>query len=125
MTFSGFVAFLDPPDPSASETLARLAGAGLKVKILSGDPDSKGKSLRIGLEPGGCSGFQYSFAFDTKKAGDAEVSCDGFSVLIGPEAAPHLQSSTVDYAEDATSAGFKISNPNVKKSCGCGQSNSF
>ena len=92
------------------------------VEFFASDPESKGKSLRISLEPGGCSGFQYAFSFDTKKAGDTEIACEGFSVLIGPESAPQLQGSIIDYSEDATSAGFKISNPNVKKSCGCGNS---
>ena len=94
-------------------------------EIFSADPEIQGKCLRVGLEPGGCSGFQYAFTFDEKRAGDAELSFDGFKVLVDPQSAQHLQGSRIDYREDAASAGFKIENPNVKKSCGCGQSNQF
>lgn len=89
------------------------------------DPEAKGKSLRISLEAGGCSGFRYAFAFDVKQPQDNEIPCDGFSVLIDPESARRLKGSEIDYVEDAAGSGFKIQNPNVKKSCGCGQSNQF
>jgi len=89
------------------------------------DPEAKGKSLRIALQPGGCSGFQYAFAFDAKRPEDQEMACDGFSVIIDPNSARYLQGSKIDYVEDAAGSGFKIANPNVKKSCGCGQSNQF
>jgi iron-sulfur cluster assembly protein len=108
-------------------TLLTLTPAAMKKvqELFAGDPESKGKSLRIGLEPGGCSGFQYAFSFDEKKAGDTEIPCDGFKVLVDAQSANFLRNTTVDYLEDASSQGFKIHNPNVKKSCGCGQSNSF
>ncbi|MBI3548521.1 MAG: iron-sulfur cluster assembly accessory protein [Elusimicrobia bacterium] len=89
------------------------------------EADAKGKSLRVSLEPGGCSGYQYSFGFDVKKEGDNEIACDGFSVLVDANSSQYLKGSAIDFAEDAGGAGFKIHNPNVKKSCGCGQSNSF
>lgn len=100
--------------------------ASRKVKeFFTATPEAEGKSLRISLVPGGCSGFQYAFGFDEKKPGDAEVACDGFSVLVDAGSAARLQGSLVDFTEDAAGSGFKISNPNVKKSCGCGQSNGF
>jgi len=89
------------------------------------EPQAKGKALRVALEPGGCSGFQYAFAFDVKRPEDNEIPCDGFSVLIDPKSAQYLKDSKIDYIEDAAGSGFKIQNPNVKKSCGCGQSNQF
>ncbi|MBI4052168.1 MAG: iron-sulfur cluster assembly accessory protein [Elusimicrobia bacterium] len=88
-------------------------------------PEAKGKSLRIAVEPAGCAGHQYVFKFDDKRKEDQEISFDGFSVLLDSDSARFLSGSTVDYAEDTTGAGFKINNPNVKKSCGCGQSHSF
>ena len=110
-----------------TETLLSITPAAAKkiAELFAADPDSKGKSLRIGLEPGGCSGMQYAFSFDDKKPGDAEIAGAGFSVIVDAQSQPNLQDSVVDYAEDATAAGFKIGNPNVKKSCGCGQSNQF
>ncbi|MEK7743729.1 MAG: iron-sulfur cluster assembly accessory protein [Elusimicrobiota bacterium] len=99
--------------------------AGKIREFITVEPQAKGKSLRIAVEPGGCSGYQYAFSFDEKKSNDTEVPFQGFSVLIDERRAGYLQGSSIDYADDASSSGFKIANPNVKKSCGCGQSNQF
>jgi iron-sulfur cluster assembly protein len=94
-------------------------------EFFKNEPDAKGKSLRVALEAGGCSGFQYAFAFDVKQPDDNEIACEGFSVLVDPQSAQFLKGSNIDYVEDTAGSGFKIANPNVKKSCGCGQSNQF
>lgn len=86
---------------------------------------AKGKALRIAVEKGGCSGYQYAFMFDEKKDGDQEASFEGFSVVVDAESDTFLSGSTVDYHEDMTGSGFKINNPKVKKSCGCGNSHQF
>lgn len=96
-----------------------------KVSEFFADPEAKGKSLRIGVKPGGCSGYEYAFSFDDKKDGDTELAFDGVKVLIDPNSAPFLKESEIDYHEDGVSQGFKIRNPNVKSTCGCGQSNKF
>ncbi|OGR80462.1 MAG: hypothetical protein A3I11_09055 [Elusimicrobia bacterium RIFCSPLOWO2_02_FULL_39_32] len=94
-----------------------------KVKeIASQDPQNEGKSFRIFLEAGGCSGYQYGFTFDTKKEGDQELSFEGLNVLLDPQSALALKGSVIDYKEDFGGEGFSIQNPNVKKSCGCGHS---
>lgn len=94
-----------------------------KLKSLAeGDPQAKGKSVRIYLEAGGCSGYQYGFSFDVKKEGDTDLNLDGVNVLIDPQSAQYLKGSVVDYKVDFGGEGFAISNPNVKKSCGCGNS---
>lgn len=94
-----------------------------KVKeIAAKDPQSAGKSFRIFLEAGGCSGYQYGFTFDIKKEGDHELSFEGLNVLLDPESAQQLKGSVIDYKEDFGGEGFSIQNPNVKKSCGCGHS---
>lgn len=101
-------------------------GAIAKVKeLFAGEPAAKGKSLRVGVEPGGCSGYEYSFSFDDKKEGDAELPFADFKVLLSPQAAPFLKGSEIDYSDAAAGAGFKIENPNVKSSCGCGKSNTY
>ncbi len=106
--------------------LTLTEGAITKVKeFFASEPTAKGKSLRVGVEPGGCSGYEYSFSFDDKKEGDAELPFDGFKVLVSPQSAPFLQGSEIDYSDDAACAGFKIENPNVKSSCGCGKSNTY
>lgn len=97
-----------------------------KIKsFIESDPSIQGKSLRLGLRSGGCSGFEYAFTFDQKQDGDFELALDGFSLLVDSESLKNLQGSTVDYFEDVSGAGFKIKNPNVKHSCGCGKSNQF
>ncbi|PCI39332.1 MAG: iron-sulfur cluster assembly accessory protein [Elusimicrobia bacterium] len=94
-------------------------------EFFANEDDAKGKSLRVGVSPGGCSGYEYAFTFDDKKDGDTSIDLPNFTVLIDPQSAPFLQGSEIDYDETATGAGFKIKNPNVKSSCGCGQSNQF
>lgn len=101
-------------------------GAAGKIReFMKIEPQAKDKSLRIAVEPGGCSGYQYAFSFDEKKENDTEIPFQGFSVLIDDRSTTFLKGSSIDYADDGSSSGFKIVNPNVKKSCGCGQSNQF
>ena len=94
-----------------------------KIKSLTtNDPQAQGKSLRVYLEAGGCSGYQYGFTYDEKKEGDEVISNEGISVIIDAKSAELLKGSVIDYKEDFGGAGFAIQNPNVKKSCGCGNS---
>ena len=90
--------------------------------LMENDPQAKGKSVRISLDAGGCSGYQYGFSFDHKKEGDTDLTFEGLTVLVDTQSAGFLKGSIVDYKEDFGSEGFAISNPNVKKSCGCGNS---
>lgn len=100
------------------------ANAAKKLKELleaeKKDPATVG--LRVGITGGGCSGFQYLLDFDTKRDGDTVVEADGIKVFVDPKSMPFLRGSTVDYVESLMGAGFTIRNPNVKGSCGCGQS---
>ena len=99
------------------------ANAVAKIKTLTAqDPEAAGKSLRIYLEAGGCSGYQYGFKYDQKKEGDMVVSSDSVEVLIDAQSAEMLKGSVIDYKEDFSGEGFSIENPNVKRSCGCGNS---
>ena len=94
-----------------------------KIKELTqSDPAAKGKTLRVYLEAGGCSGYQYGFTFDDKKEGDHVLTSDGIEVVIDAKSAELLKGSVVDYKTDFGGEGFAIQNPNVKKSCGCGNS---
>ena len=98
-------------------------GAVKKVQgFFAQDKNLEGKSLRVYVEAGGCSGQQYGFTFDEKKEGDAEVAFDGIKVVIDPSSAPFLKGAVVDYKEEFGAEGFSITNPNAKKSCGCGHS---
>jgi len=79
--------------------------------------------LRVAIEGGGCSGFQYGLGFDRGALeGDVEFECEGVTVVVDPFSAPYLRGATVDYLETIQESGFKIDNPNAVSSCGCGHS---
>jgi iron-sulfur cluster assembly accessory protein len=90
--------------------------------LVSEDPSYSDKGLRIFVEDGGCAGLQYGMQFDYPKADDLRIESNGVSVLIDPKSADFLQGSTVDFTDGLTGSGFKIDNPNVVRSCGCGSS---
>ena len=102
-------------------SLTPNAVAKIKEMTIS-DPAAQGKALRIYLEAGGCSGYQYGFTYDVKKEGDHVLASDGIEVVIDAKSGELLKGSVVDYKTDFGGEGFAIQNPNVKKSCGCGSS---
>ena len=95
-----------------------------KVKYFAQSmPDSQGKPLRVFVQGGGCSGFQYGFTFDEKKDGDTVMEQGGVTVLVDTQSATYLKDATVDFVEDMRGAGFSVTNPNATGgSCGCGKS---
>ena len=104
--------------------LSLTDAAVAKVKFFAGSmPDSEGKPLRIFVQGGGCSGFQYGFTFDAKKDDDTVVATGGIEVVIDPQSATYLKDAKVDYVEDFRGAGFSVTNPNATGGgCGCGKS---
>jgi iron-sulfur cluster assembly accessory protein len=83
--------------------------------------------LRIRLVGGGCSGMSYELGWeDTAAANDDIVESQGIKVFVDQHSAPYLDGVTIDYVDNQMlGAGFAINNPNVKSSCGCGQSHRF
>ena len=103
--------------------LALTDAAVEKVKYFAKTmPDSEGKPLRIFVQGGGCSGFQYGFQFDEKRDGDNVLELSGIEVLVDAQSATYLRDSTVDYVEDFRGAGFSVTNPQSTGGCGCGKS---
>jgi iron-sulfur cluster assembly accessory protein len=94
-----------------------------KVKEIMATQDPLPAGLRIGVVGGGCSGFQYSMSFENQ-AGmlDKVVKFDDLKVFVDATSAMYLNGCTVDYVETLEAAGFKIENPQVKSTCGCGSS---
>ncbi len=91
--------------------------------IMSEEPAGEAEVLRIAVQGGGCSGFEYALGFDRgAQAGDHELSFHGVTVVVDPFSAPYLQGSTIDFLETLQESGFKIDNPNVTSACGCGSS---
>jgi iron-sulfur cluster assembly accessory protein len=80
------------------------------------------KALRIAVEGGGCSGFQYEIKLDDINETDWVSEKDGESVVIDSISLPFLENSIIDFSEELIGAKFTIDNPNAKTSCGCGTS---
>ncbi len=109
--------------PGSGALLSLTDAAVAKVKYFAGTmPDSEGKPLRIFVQGGGCSGFQYGFTFDEKKEGDAVIEAGGIEVVVDPQSAQYLKDAKVDYVEDFRGAGFSVTNPQATGGCGCGKS---
>lgn len=102
-------------------TLTESAAQEIKAR-LAADPQGAGKSLRLYVEKGGCSGMQYGMTFDEKRPEDLEAVFFGVSVWVDAFSANYLRGSVVDFSEALTGGGFKITNPQAAQSCGCGKS---
>ena len=101
-------------------TLTKSAAAKIKQLLAEEDDVSV---LRVAIQGGGCSGFQYGLGFDRgAQEGDLEFSMHGVDVVVDPFSAPYLQGAEVDYVDTIQSSGFAINNPNATSSCGCGHS---
>jgi iron-sulfur cluster assembly accessory protein len=107
---------------STDSVITLTTSAAEEVKNILTQPENAGKTLRIYVEQGGCSGMQYSMVFDEKRPDDLSTEMHGVSVLVDPFSAKYLRGTVVDFSHDLTGGGFKISNPNAKQSCGCGKS---
>ena len=80
------------------------------------------KRLRVAVESGGCSGFQYGMSFDAAKPGDAELESEGVGMLVDPASLAYLDGSAIDFDDGLHGKGFEIKNPNAQSTCGCGKS---
>lgn len=78
--------------------------------------------LRIFIDKGGCSGMQYGMNLDEPKVGDDIVERDGIRVFVDAASLGFLRGATIDYCDDLTGTGFRIQNPNARRTCGCGTS---
>lgn len=84
--------------------------------------EARGKMLRIFVQGGGCSGFEYGFTFDEHKQGDLRMPQGDIEVLVDSFSLPYLQGCEVDYRSGLMGSGFSVTNPNAKGTCGCGHS---
>ena len=93
-----------------------------KVNLFLEDEDNKGKALRVFVQGGGCSGFQYGLAFDDPVEDDSTLEFGDVKVVIDPASATLIKGAQVDFVDGVQGSGFKVTNPNAKSTCGCGQS---
>jgi len=97
--------------------------AGKIGALMAAEPAGEAEVLRVAIQGGGCSGFEYALGFDRgAQSGDLELEFHGVRVVVDPFSAPYLQGATIDFLETLQESGFKIENPNVVAACGCGSS---
>ena len=107
--------------PTTTPLLSVTEAAAVKIKQLMAEESDVGV-LRVAIQGGGCSGFQYALGFDRGPTeGDNELHVNGVDVVVDPFSAPYLAGTEIDWVE-GLQAGFAINNPNVSASCGCGHS---
>ena len=108
---------------AAEGSLVFTSAAAKKVADLIKEEGNPDLMLRIYIQGGGCSGFQYGFTFDeTIAEGDEAIETDGVKLLIDPMSIQYLMGAEVDYSEGLQGAQFVIRNPNATTTCGCGSS---
>ena len=99
--------------------------AASKINELLGEESKQGAGLRVFVQGGGCSGFQYGLMIDE---GEGDASADqvftsnGVRLIIDPISVRYLEGAEVDFVDDMAGGGFTIKNPNAKSTCGCGSS---
>jgi iron-sulfur cluster assembly protein len=94
-----------------------------KIKEMLAAEETPNLFLRLGVKPGGCSGFSYGMGFDDEEqSGDHVLEINGLKVVIDAESSRYLNGVQIDFQESAMGGGFTIHNPNAIASCGCGQS---
>ena len=106
-----------------TETAAKKALVLLeRTKNEEGYEEGKTYGLRMQVVGGGCSGFQYQLGFDESRRNDRIFEHNGLKVFVDGRSILYLAGSTLDYKDGLMESGFKITNPNAKSSCGCGES---
>jgi iron-sulfur cluster insertion protein len=106
----------------AAAPITLSASAARRIREI-GEGEGRAVMLRVAVEGGGCSGFQY--LFDLVEAGepdDLKVERDGAAALVDDVSVPFLAGSEIDWVEELAAAEFRVRNPNAKSSCGCGVS---
>ena len=102
------------PPKVTDRAFARLA----EIAEATGDA----RPLRVAVDGGGCSGFQYSITLDDAAADDLVLEKDGQRVLVDQVSLPFLSNAVIDFTDELIGARFVVENPNAKTSCGCGTS---
>ncbi|WP_457426846.1 iron-sulfur cluster insertion protein ErpA [Roseateles sp. P5_E7] len=116
-------AVLDTPVTDIPVPLVFTDSAADKVRDLVAEEGNPELKLRVFVQGGGCSGFQYGFTFDEAvNDDDTQMSKNGVTLLIDAMSLQYLMGAEIDYKEDLQGAQFVIKNPNATSTCGCGSS---
>ena len=107
----------------SSRTVLATESAVNKLITLKAEQESQESFLRVGVKPGGCSGYSYEMFFDTDKFdGDVIEKYGEVNIVVDAQSLEHIKGATLDYKEGLMETGFSIDNPNVSRTCGCGNS---
>ena len=107
----------------SSRVVLATDSAVKKLKELKVAESAEGSFLRMGVKPGGCSGLSYEMFFDTEKYdNDFTEEYGEVSIVVDGQSVDHIRGATLDYKEGLMETGFTIDNPNVSRTCGCGNS---
>ncbi|PTY06639.1 iron-sulfur cluster insertion protein ErpA [Opitutaceae bacterium EW11] len=96
--------------------------AANQVRSMQGELHAPEKKLRVFVETGGCSGFQYGMSFDEPKPDDQTFESEGVAMLVDPTSLAYLKGCSIDFDDGLHGKGFEIKNPNAQSTCGCGKS---
>lgn len=96
--------------------------AATKITAMKAEKASSDQLLRIFVEAGGCSGFEYGMSFDEKKVDDRSLEDHGVKFIVDPTSFEYLDGSIVDFDDGLSGKGFEVKNPNASSTCGCGRS---
>lgn len=110
-------------EQQATSDVIFTQAAAQQVRTIIESDGRDGLMLRVFVQGGGCSGFQYGFDLETDVAdGDTVIETDGVKLVVDPMSMQYLLGAQVDYKQDLTGSQFLISNPNATTTCGCGSS---
>ena len=109
---------------TSSPVVSLTSGAAAKIRqLLDTEETDSGMALRMAVRPGGCSGFSYEMYFDADvNSDDITAGYEDVHVVVDNKSAELLRGSVLDYKDGLMDSGFSIDNPNVTRSCGCGNS---
>jgi iron-sulfur cluster assembly accessory protein len=96
--------------------------AAAQIRAMQLEHAATDRPLRLLVESGGCSGFQYGMSFDAAKPDDQRCESEGVALVLDPASAAYLAGTRIDFDDGLQGKGFEIQNPNAQSTCGCGKS---
>jgi iron-sulfur cluster assembly protein/iron-sulfur cluster insertion protein len=102
--------------------LTLTARAARQVQTMQAAQGDAQKKLRVFVETGGCSGFEYGMSFDLPKTEDRVFVSEGLQILVDPTSLAYLDGTNIDFDDGLHGKGFELRNPNAQSTCGCGKS---
>lgn len=109
-------------NPTVRAMLTLTARAAHQIQTMHSSQGDAEKKLRVFVETGGCSGFEYGMSFDLPKADDHVFESEGVRFLVDPTSLAYLDGTAIDFDDGLHGKGFELKNPNAQSTCGCGKS---